>query len=118
MKVATDFTRDITQAYIQSGTALELEVYIAAPKELDLGNEIVLRVMKQLYGIPESGIHWYLTYLEYHVDRVGMQRTRADPCVLYGRQSGQLEGLVLLQVDESFSTRTASYLEKEDTTSE
>lgn len=56
------YTRDVTQAYIQFKTELEREVYIRAPKEPFFPQGQVLRVVKPLYGIPESGINWYLTY--------------------------------------------------------
>lgn len=57
------FLRDISQAYLQSDTSLEREVCIYPPPELGLPDETVLKVMKPLYGIPESGLRWYLTYL-------------------------------------------------------
>lgn len=38
----------------------ELDVYILAPSELGLPKDTVLKVVKTLYGIPESGPDWYL----------------------------------------------------------
>lgn len=57
------YTQDITQEYFQSHTDLEREVNIRAPRELGLPPGFVVKVLKPLYGIPESGLHWYLTYL-------------------------------------------------------
>lgn len=76
------FTRDITQAYIQSPTPLERSVYIYAPGELGLSKGTVLHVGNPLCGIAESVLHCYLTYLVLHVERLGMQHARKDPCVL------------------------------------
>lgn len=63
------YTRDITQAYIQSRTKLE-RIYICVLQRrwnlLPYG--YVVKVVKPLYGIPESGFHWYLTYLTHHLD--------------------------------------------------
>ena len=44
-------------AYIQSHTQLERDVYIRAPDKLGLEEVYVLKVVKPLYGIPESGLH-------------------------------------------------------------
>lgn len=53
--------RDIVQAYIQALNNLMRRVFIKAPNEMDLPERYVLEVIKPLYGIPESGLHWYLT---------------------------------------------------------
>lgn len=46
------FTGDVTQAYVQSNTPLGRDVYIVAPKELSMPEEMVLKVVLPLYGIP------------------------------------------------------------------
>ena len=108
------FTRDITQAYIQSHTDLEREVYIRAPRELGLPEGYILKVVKPLYGIPESGLHWYLTYLAHHLDTLHMTRARCDPCVLIRRSNDRLDGLILLQVDDSLGIGTPKFWEDEE----
>lgn len=69
------FARNITQKYIQNNTELERNVYIFAPPEMKIPPNTVLKVVKTLYGIPESGIHWYLTHQEHHIERLGMRRS-------------------------------------------
>ena len=108
------YTRDITQAYIQSHTDLERDVYIRAPKELGLQPGFVLKVVRPLYGIPESGLHWYLTYLSHHLETLGMHRATADPCVLIKRSNNEIEGLILLQVDDSLGFCTPNFMEDEE----
>lgn len=83
-----------------------------------LGPYIVLHVMKSPYGIPKSGIHWYLTYLEHHVDRLAMQMTPTDSCVLFSRQRRNLDGVVALQVEDFFGVGTSEFLELEGQTSD
>lgn len=68
MPSKTTYTRDITLAYVQSHTPLERDVYIRTPTELGLGPGQVLKVVKPLYGNPESGLLWYLTYLAHHLE--------------------------------------------------
>lgn len=111
------FSRDVTQAYIQATKPLERPVYIKPPKEMGLSEDMVLLVVKPLYGIPESGLHWYMTYLEYHMDKLDMKRTTADPCVLVKRRNGKLSGLVALQVDDSLTLGDDAFLEEEEQSS-
>lgn len=54
-----EFTRGITHAYFQSNTKLKREVYIQRPDEMGLDYYTLLKVVKPLYGIPETGLHWY-----------------------------------------------------------
>ena len=108
------FARDVTQAYIQSNTKLERVVYIKAPLELGLPKNYVLRVEKPLYGIPESGLHWYLTYLTHHLEVLHMTRSRVDPCVLYRTKNDKLEGMILLQVDDSLGMGNDEFLLEEE----
>lgn len=96
----TAYARDITQAYIQSSSNLERAIYMLPPPELRLSPGDVLKVVKPLYGILESGLHWYLTYLTHHIDTFSIKLARADPCVLYRCREGSLDGRVLLQVDD------------------
>lgn len=74
----------------------------------------VLRVVNPLYIIPESGLHWYLTYLHHHLDFLGMKRTRADPCVLMHHTDNCLVGLVLLQVEYLLGFGTEDFLEQKN----
>lgn len=64
----TLFKREVIKVCVQSQTALERPVYIRPPAELNLPAEVVLKVVKPMYGIPESGFHRYLTYLEHHLE--------------------------------------------------
>lgn len=106
--------RDIIQAYIQALSNLMRRVFIHAPKEMELGDDYVLEVIKPLYGIPESGLHWYLTYLDHHTGTLGMNRSNIDPCVLCRRTESGLDGIVLLQVDDSLGFGTPQFLADEE----
>lgn len=75
-----------------------------------------MKAVKPLYGIDESGLDWYLTYLA-HLEVLGMKRIRADPCVLTQHKEKQLTGLVLLQVDDTLGIGTQRVLKIEETAS-
>lgn len=79
-----------------------------------LPTHTVLQVVKPLYRIPESGLHWYQTYVKYHLEQLGMNRSRAYPCLLIRRKEEQLEGLIILQVDDSLAVVTANFLREEE----
>ena len=51
------YLRDISQAYVQSDTELCRDLYIKPPIELEIAHNMVLKVIKPLYGIPEAGNH-------------------------------------------------------------
>lgn len=89
------YTRDISQAYIQSETTLNRSVYVNAPAEMELPSDKLLLVKKPLYGIPESGLHWFMTYHRHHTDHLKMKQTCGDSCVLYKRQTNQLDGITI-----------------------
>lgn len=55
----------------------------------------LLRVVKPLYGLPESGLYWYLTYSAHHLEIIGMRRVRSAPCVLVRKENDGLVRLVL-----------------------
>lgn len=88
------FSHDITQEYLQSDNPLPRTVCIRTPPYMVLYEDMVLRVVNPLYGIPESGLHWYLTYTEHHTERQGMKRTTSDPCIMYNRIEGNLRVIV------------------------
>jgi hypothetical protein len=108
------YLRDISQAYVQSTTFLNREFYIRAPLELAqlLGTKegAVLRVIRPLYGIPESGNHWYQTYHSHHVNALGMEPSTYDPCLLHSMQPF---GVVGLQTDDTLFVGDAEFAELE-----
>lgn len=110
----TAYIRDVSQAYIQSHSVLDRTVYLKPPEEMNLGNNEVLLVKKPLYGIPESGLHWFLTYQSHYKQMLKMHETRGDKCMLYRHTEKFLDGLTILQVDDSFGHGSATFLDDEE----
>lgn len=108
------YSRNVTQAYIQSTTSLDHDVFIRAPLELETTSGEVLQVVKPLYSIPEPGLHWHLNHLHHHLENFGMSRVRADPFILFRPIYGNFNGLVLLQVDESLGLGSKYFLLHEE----
>lgn len=109
------YLRDITQAYPQSNDPLQRKVYLKPPPEMGLSDDDVLLAVGPLYGIPESGLHWFMTYQPHHIEELGMKACQVDPCLLYKRQKGQkLEGLTIMQVDDTFGHGDEQFLQTEN----
>lgn len=111
------FTRDITQASVECDTPLERNVYISAAPQMQLAAGTVLKVAPPLYGIPESGLDWYLTYTKHLADNMNMFRSTIHPCVLVQPHGNRLNSLVTLQVDASMAVGTDQPLRDEETAS-
>ena len=109
-KEHTLYTRDITQAYVQSESKLERDIYLEPLLEMMLGKEFVLLVVKPLYGVPESGVHWFNTYQGLHLSRLDMKANRYDPCLLYSREGLNLHALTGLQVDDNLGHADDAFL--------
>ncbi len=60
------YIHDNSQAYVQSESMLSREIYLEPLAEKHIADEFILRAVKHLYGIPESGLYWYDTYHSHH----------------------------------------------------
>ena len=108
------YLRDISRAYVSSESKLLRVIYIVPPNELGLHFGILWKVFRSFYGLPESGVTWFETYIGHHHDHPQMKSAETDPCFLYRRdENGDLQGLVYLQVDDSICAGTAGLLLEE-----
>ena len=108
--------RDITQAFVQSDTNIRREIYLELPHEIREKNKgMVLHVMKPLYGLPESPINWYTTYVSHFKKTLQMDCSPHDPCLLIRKKKRdeKCDGIVLLQVDDSLTFGTSQFHEEE-----
>ena len=109
--------RDITQAYTHSETTLDRLVLAKLPVELKekYPEGTIMRVIKPLYGIAESGVHWWTTYQNHHRDLLGMTTSSFDPCLLITNQTGKDGfGIVGMQTDDTLILSTATFSAKEE----
>lgn len=117
-------TRDVTQAYTQSTSPLSRKIFVRAPKELELPDDMVLSLQCPLYGVPEAGVHWFWTYLKHHKEKLGMRSAAHDMCLLYtpgsistSSQSKEItdapRAITCLQTDDTASLANTKFLEDE-----
>ena len=108
------YLRDISQAYTQSSSDLIRHVFLRPLPEMGVPDGKVLKAVKPLYGIPEAGLYWFVTYCNHHKKSLQMRSTSYDPCVLFSRSESSLTGLTVLQVDDSFGFGSEEFLQRED----
>jgi hypothetical protein len=94
---------DITQAYTQSKTKLKRLIVAKLPikmRDKYLSDSLLL-VEGLLYRIPEAGVHWFETYQAHHLERLDMETSTYDPCLLISKQGDENFGLVSMQTDDT-----------------
>ena len=105
------FLRDISQAYVQSTTSLARKFFIRSPVELGLGDAI-LKIIKPLYGVSETGVHWFNIYHKHHIEKLAMQQSTYDSCLLYTNKKGF--GIVKLQIDDTLILKNETFANAEN----
>jgi len=106
--------RDISQAYTQSHTSLARDFYIRPPRELNLPQGVIWKILRPLYGIPEAGTHWFRTYHNHHIEKLNLQQASYDPCLLFTTKSdSEPQAIVGLQTDDTLFAGNISFKEKE-----
>lgn len=108
--------RDITQAYIQSLTWLQRLILFRLPMQIrhQYPKDSIGVCLKPLYGIPESGAHWFLTYWRWLLEQLLLGISTYDPCLLYTKEKNdETFGIVGLQADDTLILGTPSFMKKE-----
>ncbi|KAI0996966.1 hypothetical protein K3495_g11217 [Podosphaera aphanis] len=105
--------RDISQAYTQSNTSLERNIFVRPVPELGLPSNTLLRIARPLYGIPEAGTHWFNTYQKHHIEKLFMQASTFDSCLLYSKHATKHRrghGIIGLQTDDTLIVADDEFL--------
>ena len=80
------WSRDISQAFLQSDEKLHRTVLVKPPRSEKLLESIgappnsLLRAVKPQYGLSEAPGHWWQTFKRWHLNDLGMKSTSIDPC--------------------------------------
>ena len=121
--------RDVTQAYIQSDSNVDRDIFIRAPKELELPPGKILKVLRPLYGLPEAALHWWKAYHGRHKDKLEMIDTAYDPCLLHtpgalahvkrrsndaNKDIEKAQGIVCLQTDDTLNVGNQAFEDREE----
>ena len=101
------FLRDISQVYVQSIISLARKFFIRPSIELGLREGTILKIIKPLYEVSEAGTHWFNTYHRHHTEKLAMQQSTYDSCLLYTNKKGF--GVVGLQIDDTLILRDKTF---------
>lgn len=108
-------SRDVKQAYLQSESALLRDICITLPKGYSkLGEECVLKVIKPLCGIAESGDYWIDTYMTFFLAGMNMTPFVLGPCFMCKKEKENLTGMVGMIVDDTIAAGAKSFIQEED----
>ncbi len=81
------WTRDMKQAFIQSGYSLGRPLFIKPPSVPNVMSMVghpqdsYLQALKPIYGLKESPGYWWQTYKDYHITNLEMKLSSLDPCL-------------------------------------
>lgn len=78
---------------------------------MNLPKNKVLKAVKPLYGIPESGLLWFQTHSEHHIKRLNMTQSTVDPCIVFQNNGNSLTAMTVLQVDDSLGFGDKEFLQ-------
>jgi hypothetical protein len=106
------YLRDISQAYTQSTTYLARDFYVCPPQELNLPPGMLLKILRPLYGVPEAGTHWFRTYHNHHTEKLKLQQSFYDPCLLFAFNN-DIQAIIGLQTDDTLLACNTVFKDKE-----
>ena len=90
-------TSDVTSAFLQSDN-LDRIIFVVPPKEANEG-ENVWKLIKPMYGLPESERKWYFT-ISQELQRLGCEMLFTDMSLYCYKKDGKLRGLFSIHVDD------------------
>lgn len=110
------YLRDITQAYVQTRTNPNRDIYARPPKDyaLQIPKDHVLKINKPLYGVPEAGNHWFSTYHKHYTNELHVKPSTFDPCLLYCNDKDHGFGVVGMQTDDTLIFANNTFADLED----
>ena len=78
---------DVVTAYLYG--ELKEETYMEQPPGFGNGKNEICRLIKSIYGLPQSGRYWNETMNDIFV-KMGLERIREDPCVYIMREEEKI----------------------------
>eukprot|EP00171_Calliarthron_tuberculosum_P003779 IDg3779t1 len=130
------WSRDVTQAFLQSQEALGRLLFVILPSRPDLrplireiistipksesniskneDEELALKVLQPWYGLSDSPGYWWQTYKRYHLNELGMSQCVLDPCLFFKKRERDLTGIIGTLVDDTLGVGTLEFANEEE----
>jgi hypothetical protein len=90
--------------FLQSAEDLMRDVYLDPKGEFELSSDQVLKLLKPLHGLADSGDYSGATFSHHLSQDLGMQQTVGDPAFFCKHIKGKLPGLCCSYVDYCLQT--------------
>ena len=81
-------------------------------KELSLGPNELIEVLKPLYGLSESGDYWCETFTKFHLHDLRMKQSTSDFSLFFRRVADKLVSLSGFYVDDLLQAAPAHMKDK------
>ena len=105
------FSTDFTQAYLQSTEELSRDVYVKPSSEFDLDPNQLLKLLKPLYGLADSGDYWGRT-LKHHLEKeLGMKASVTNAAFFFKRVK-EKPGLCATYVEDCLQAGTEQFCQQ------
>lgn len=103
------WSQDVSQAFLQSAEKLSRDIYIKPSKEFRLDQDALLKLLKPLYGLCDSGDYWYSTFSSHLRNDLGMTPTISDAALFFKCIDAQLRGIIGTYVDDTISAGSTEF---------
>lgn len=87
---------DVKTAFLNGN--LQETIYMQIPEGIEHESNEVCRLKRSLYGLKQASRAWNLRFVNF-LKQCGLEQSKADPCVFYGRID-DIEVIILLYVDD------------------
>jgi Reverse transcriptase (RNA-dependent DNA polymerase) len=104
----TLWSSDVRQAYLQSAVPLMRDVFLK-PDCLELNQDELVKILKPLYGLSDSGDYWHETLRAFHLDHLHMEQLVGDHSCYFRRIADKLVGLSSSYVDDLLHAGTPEF---------
>jgi len=98
------FSHNVNQAYLQSKDAMARDLYVKVrprdAKYFGLHDNELLRMLKPLYGVPEAGDYWDVTFVLHVMEDLVMNPLTGDPALFLKKDAGDPDGMLGAYFDD------------------
>lgn len=98
------WSHDVSQTSLQSAEKLMTNVYVKATEEFSLFLDVLLKLLKPLYGLSDSGDYWHETFSSHFVEELAMKPTCGDLSLFFKTVEEKLKGISGAYVDDTVGT--------------
>jgi len=110
------WSHDVSQAYLQSADALIRDVYVRPSPEFELPSNVLLKLLRPLYGLADAGDYWGATMTRHLRQDLLMEPTAGDLSLFFKVVDGNLAGLTGCYVDDNLLKGTPEFITETDVT--